>query len=105
MMATDSLELKIDIPEELAHLIPGFLDRRDAEVGELKKMIAEKDFDGMKMLGHKLKGQGGGYGLFVLTEIGAELEKAAKDSSLREVETVAKKYEMTLQQIRNRLNL
>lgn len=105
MVATDNLDLKIDIPEELAHLIPGFLDRRDAEVDDLKKMISEQDFDGMKMLGHKLKGQGGGYGLFVLTEIGAELEKAAKDASLREVETVAQRYEMTLKQIRNRLNL
>lgn len=105
MASTDKLDIKIDIPEELSHLIPGFLDRRDAEVSDLKKMVSEKDFDGMRMLGHKLKGQGGGYGLFILTDIGAELEKAAKDANIREAESVSQKYEMTLREIRNRLNL
>ena len=52
----NTVNSRIDIPQELEPLIPGFLDRRDSDVAELKSMMAEEDFEGLALLGHRLKG-------------------------------------------------
>ena len=35
----------------------------------------------MRLLGHSMKGAGGGYGFDAITDIGAALEEAAKDNN------------------------
>jgi len=68
-----------NVPSELRHLIPGFIDRREKEVCELFLLLKAKDFVGIGDIAHKLKGVGTGYGFEFLTEIGAQLELAAKN--------------------------
>ncbi len=104
-MQTDLSRSRIDIPKELEPLIPGFLDRRDSDVKEIRGMIENEDFEGIALLGHRLKGQGGGYGLYIITDLGAELEKAAKDSNVREAQMAVDKLELELRSIRDKLGL
>lgn len=66
------------VPEELRSLIPGFLDRREKELLELRQMLDQQDFASISNVGHKLKGTGAGYGFQLISDIGQELELAAQ---------------------------
>ena len=39
------------------------------------------DFETVRVLGHSMKGAGGGYGFDAITDIGAALEQTAKDKN------------------------
>ena len=43
----------------------------------MEAQLANGDFDGIRIVGHSMKGSGGGYGFPFITEIGARLERAA----------------------------
>jgi HPt (histidine-containing phosphotransfer) domain-containing protein len=70
--------LIINVPKELRELIPGFMERRKKDVGELRTALTEGNFQKMKDIGHKLKGNSSGYGFDYMSRIGAEIEKEAK---------------------------
>jgi HPt (histidine-containing phosphotransfer) domain-containing protein len=76
---------KDEVPGDLIPMISGFLDRREKEVEELKKLMLTDDFIGVRYIGHRLKGTGGGFGLPVITEIGRQLESAAKDEDAEKI--------------------
>lgn len=65
------------VPAGIRHLLPGFLDRREQEASELSRLLKQRDFLTIRGIAHKLKGSGGGYGLQLFTDIGAEMEIAA----------------------------
>lgn len=67
------------VPEELLGLVNGFLKRRSEEIPVLREALKRGDFKTIGVVGHKLKGNGLGYGFPGLTQIGAKLETAAKD--------------------------
>src|SRR4051812_33106002 len=68
------------VPQELRHLIPGFLERREKDVTELMQMLEKNDFGGIQDIAHKLKGSGTGYGFQLITDIGHEMELAAQEN-------------------------
>lgn len=61
------------VPAELRSLIPEFLKRRDHDITELSRFIKEKDMAAAHRIGHKLKGNGAGYGFPVLSALGEEI--------------------------------
>lgn len=67
-----------DIPYDLWPMMEDFLIRREKEIIELQRLVDIGDFVSIRFIGHRLKGTGGGFGLPVLSEIGAQLEEAAK---------------------------
>lgn len=69
------------VPEELLSLVNGFLVRRSEEVPVLRDALRRRDFKTIEVVGHKLKGNGTGYGFPGLTRIGAQLESAARNSN------------------------
>ena len=70
-------EMIILIDRELEDLIPGFLNNRRNDVIKLQAALADSDFDTIRILGHSMKGAGGGYGFDAITDIGEALENAA----------------------------
>lgn len=74
------------VPPELFHLLPGFLARREIEITELTDFLQHRQFDAIKSLGHKLKGTGLGYGFQIITDLGKDLEQAAADQDIEEVQ-------------------
>ncbi|MBX3021587.1 MAG: Hpt domain-containing protein [Bdellovibrionales bacterium] len=74
-----------DVPEELMHLIPGFIDRREAEITELNALLRDSDFQGIQHVGHRLKGTGLGYGFPAVSEIGRYLEESAKNQAADQI--------------------
>ena len=72
--------IRIRVDPELASLIPGFLENRRKDVKSLLDAIDRGDFETARILGHSMKGSGGGYGFDGITDIGGEIEVAAKRS-------------------------
>ena len=65
------------VEPELEDLIPGYLANRRRDIAAIKTAIANADYARARILGHSMRGSGGGYGFPVITEIGASLEVAA----------------------------
>jgi len=74
--AQDRILVKID--PDLAELIPGYLARRHEDCGTMKKALLCSDYETIRLLGHSMKGSGGGYGFQWISAIGLSLEEAAK---------------------------
>ena len=81
----EKIEVRID--PDLKDLIPGFLDNRAADVAKMRDLLQREDFAQIGLIGHSMKGAGGGYGFDRITEIGAALENAALAADISTIET------------------
>ncbi len=68
----------VEVEEGMEDVVPGYLEKRRAEIAVYQAAVESGDFDTVRNLGHKMKGTGTGYGFPLLTEIGGVLEQAAK---------------------------
>ncbi len=73
--STDRITLRID--PELEDIVPIFLVNRRKDLETLHTALTEQDFETISLLGHRMKGDGGGYGFDTITEIGGAMELAA----------------------------
>lgn len=86
---------KVYIDSDLEFLIPQYLENREEELKKLEKLLKANKFDQIQVIGHSLKGSGGGYGFDYLTELGSQIEKEAelkKEKILQEIIFKLKKY-------------
>ncbi len=65
------------VDEDVAPLVPGFLDSRKRDVVTMRGQLQISDASGLERVGHTLKGVGGSFGFARVTELGAEIERAA----------------------------
>ncbi len=72
---TDRIIAHID--PDLEALIPGFLDNRRKDVTRLGELISVADYSQIRLIGHSMKGVGGGYGFDPITDYGAVIEEGA----------------------------
>ncbi len=77
---TEPLSIRVRVEEGLEDVVPGYLEKRRAEVPVYRKALEGRDFNTIRGLAHKMKGTGAGYGFPPLTEFGTRLEDAAKVS-------------------------
>jgi HPt (histidine-containing phosphotransfer) domain-containing protein len=70
-----SVTLRLD--EDLRDLIPGFIANKRADARSILLAADRGDFEGLEKVGHRIKGEGGSYGLDRISELGAEIEAAA----------------------------
>ena len=61
----------------LADIIPLFLENRRKDVETLQSALTANDFPTIRLLGHRMKGDGAGYGFEEISSIGDALERAA----------------------------
>ena len=73
------------IDPELEDLIPGFLNNRRQDVIKMQAALADGDYDTIRLLGHSMKGAGGGYGFDTITDIGQALEIAAIENNAQTI--------------------
>jgi PAS domain S-box-containing protein len=69
----------VHIDQELSDLVPGFLTRKREDAAAVLAAVERGDPEAIARLGHKMKGEGGSYGLDTITDIGRDLEQAGKD--------------------------
>ena len=73
--AENGITLYID--PGLEEIVPGFLENRRRDVQALKAALQQSDLAQIRMIGHRMKGDGGGYGFDAISRMGAALEQAA----------------------------
>ena len=62
---------------DLEEIVPSFLDNRQKDIQTLRSCIENGQLDTIRLLGHRMKGDGGGYGFDAISTIGHALEQAA----------------------------
>ena len=72
-----SEKIIVNTDPDLEDLIPGFLANRAKDVASIRALLEAGDFGGIRILGHSMKGAGGGYGFDRITELGDTIETAA----------------------------
>lgn len=76
--------IAVTIDADLEEIVPGFLENRRKDVATLQTAVDANDLKTIRLLGHRMKGDGGGYGFDAISAIGDKLEQAA----IREDRTV-----------------
>ncbi|MBM7555780.1 Hpt domain-containing protein [Halanaerobacter jeridensis] len=88
---------KVYVDSDLKALIPKFLENRKEEIVKARTLLKENNFSELAELGHAIKGTGGGYGFNFVTELGAKIEKAAKNEDQDEIKDLVKRLEEHLE--------
>jgi HPt (histidine-containing phosphotransfer) domain-containing protein len=71
-------KMAVTIDKDLEDLIPGYIENRYGDIKSIRAALVTRDFDAIRVLGHSMKGSGGGYGFDAITDIGKTIEDAAK---------------------------
>ncbi len=85
-MAQDSEKIIVRIDPDLKELVPEFIQRRHTDVAMIAAALRKDDYEAIRILGHSMKGAGGGYGFDVISDIGRNLEQAAKNRQTEEIQ-------------------
>ncbi len=75
----------VHVDAEIEDLIPGFLQNRQKDIITILEALDKGGYETIRMLGHSMKGSGGGYGFDAITDIGLSLEQAAKGKNSEDV--------------------
>ncbi|KQC09706.1 MAG: phosphotransferase [Smithella sp. SDB] len=75
----------VHVDHDLADLIPGYLANRKKDIAAIKEALDKKDMATIRIIGHSMKGSGGGYGFESITDIGRIMEKAAKENNSEDI--------------------
>lgn len=75
-MMEEKITVRID--KDLEDLIPGYLENRRKDIAAIGSALGRGDYDAIRVMGHGMKGSGGGYGFEAITNIGRKIEEAAK---------------------------
>ena len=78
-------KIRIQIDPDLQELIPGYLENRRNDLQIYRDALEQGDFKAIAVLGHSMKGSGGGYGFQELSDIGRALENAAKSQDAKAI--------------------
>jgi len=73
--------IRLEVSKELEDIMPLFLDTVSKNISSIDDALQSGDFETVRTLGHRMKGAGGGYGFDRVTELGREIEIAAKESN------------------------
>lgn len=65
------------LKEDLRDLIPGYIDNRYLDLHQMTILLERRDYEGIGLIGHRMKGSGSGYGLDTISRLGTALTAAA----------------------------
>jgi PAS domain S-box-containing protein len=89
----------VEVSSDLSDLIPGFLARKRDEAKTILAAVERNDYKVLGDLAHRIKGQGGSYGLDALTEFGGALEEAANHRNIEAARNLAHALANYLEQL------
>ena len=87
--APSAARLEVVLDEDLSAIVPKFLNNVRRNSPAIAAALARADFDTIRSLGHNMKGTGTSFGFPQISEIGDELERAAKQQDADSVRNVA----------------
>jgi HPt (histidine-containing phosphotransfer) domain-containing protein len=77
---SDRTIIRVVADPDLADLIPMYVRRRHADLAKTREALAASDLETIRIVGHSMKGSGGGYGFDGISEIGARMEAAGNEA-------------------------
>ena len=83
MDSDDKIIVYVD--SDIKDLVPGFLENRKKDITSIIDALTENDYEAIRIIGHSLKGSGGGYGFDNISDIGRLLEQGAKTRNAIEI--------------------
>ena len=75
---SNARRITVSVDPDLEDLVPAFLENRRKDAAALSRAAQARDLKTVRLLGHRMKGDGGGYGFQEISEIGEALEQAAR---------------------------
>jgi len=69
--------ITVHIDPDLEEIVPGFLENRRRDVQTLETALQQNNLGQIHIIGHRMRGDGGGYGFDAISMMGAALEQAA----------------------------
>ena len=99
MEEQQSGKIIVHVDPDLADLIPGYLAHRKMDIAAIREALDKNDLDTVRILGHSMKGSGGGYGFQTITDIGMVLEKTAQEGLNDGIRLQIERLEEYLRQI------
>ena len=70
-------DITVYIDQGLEEIVPGFLENRRRDVQTVETALRQNDFNTICVIGHRMRGDGGGYGFDAISTIGEAMEQAA----------------------------
>ena len=89
MSQPNEAPIVVRVDPDLADLVPGFLENRRKDAAAIEVALQQGDYETIRILGHDMKGSGGGYGFDGISDIGRLLEQAAKDRDVDAIQRQA----------------
>ncbi|MGH7146395.1 MAG: Hpt domain-containing protein [Nitrospiraceae bacterium] len=69
--------ITVRVDPGLEEIVPGFLENRRRDVQRIETALQQDDLNTIRVIGHRMKGDGGGYGFDAISTIGDSMEQAA----------------------------
>ena len=79
-------EVVVYVNSDLQELIPGYLEYQQKELEMIRNLLIEGNLVEIQKHGHTMRGSGAGYGCDEITNIGMEIEEAAKNGNKKAIE-------------------
>jgi len=77
MLSTKNEKIIVHVDPDLEDIIPEFLLNLAEDLQSILEALDKNDYESVRILGHSMKGSGGGYGFDQVTEMGRDIENAA----------------------------
>ncbi len=94
-------KIVVNVDSDIEDLIPGFLENRQEDIKSIYDALKKEDYETIRILGHSMKGAGGGYGFEEITDIGRSIEESAEGKNQEEV----KKWVINLSNYLDRIEI
>jgi HPt (histidine-containing phosphotransfer) domain-containing protein len=78
-------KIVVNVDSDIEDLIPGFLENRQKDIKSIYDALEKEDYETIRILGHSMKGAGGGYGFDKITDIGRSIEESAEGKNQEEI--------------------
>lgn len=90
----------IEVTDPFARrLLARYLERRREDLIRLRSALSRDDFASIERTGHNLFGSGAAYGLQEISDLGADLEKAAQGKDSARIDCIVDALEAYVQQV------
>jgi HPt (histidine-containing phosphotransfer) domain-containing protein len=89
--------------QEILELRSLYVDYLRGEIDTFRSLLARRDLDAIREVGHRLKGSGGSYGFHEISDLGERIQHLPSEAGWDRVETLFHRLEEKYEQIANSL--
>ncbi|MCP4352459.1 MAG: response regulator [Desulfobacterales bacterium] len=87
LKAESEEKIIVHVYSMLKNILPRFIENRQKDIRAIGEALEKDDYEAIRVMGHSMKGAGGGYGLDPVTDMGLSIEQAAKNRNPEEIQT------------------